>query len=190
MPLPKTVSAKSYEFNESILTFLGLSLFHCLPDIFGTDRQFTKPDSDRILNRTGQGRRTRNDRRFPNSTDAEGTMRRGFFNQFDVNRRYFIGTEQSIIHKTWIQQKPLFIELHPLPHSPSKPLDDSAVDLPFDEHWIEGKPDILDGKIMQRNDFPGFRIDPDLDPVDGCCRSIFRKGTVTTPHHRAFTATG
>ena len=93
-------------------------------------------------------------------------MRRGFFNQFDVNRRDFIGTEQSIIHKTWIQQKPLFIELHTLPHSPSKSLDHSAVDLAFDEHWIESKPDILDGKIMQRNYFPGFRIDPDLDPVD------------------------
>src|SRR6266852_3887314 len=108
----------------------------------------TDAGSYRVVNGIGDNSADGHDWRLADAFGTEGAEGGGNLNQDGLDSGNVETARQGVVHEIGGQELAVLIIDHLLIERPAKALSDAAVNLAFDQRGIDGKADILDGRIV------------------------------------------
>ena len=87
------------------------------------------------------------------------------------DRRNVRGCWQQIVHERCVQQLTLLVVDQLLEERVADAVSDAAVDLSFNQQWIDDRSAVVDDDVLEESDHCGFDIDFDNDRVHAAGRA-------------------
>src|SRR2546428_2764746 len=116
---------------------------------------------ERVLDGVGDGWRTRDGAAFAHALDPELVDHRAMLDQLHFDRRQVVGARDRVIHERAGQELASVIVDHGLHQPSTDTLGGAPVELPLDDHRVDGASRVVDDEELQQPH--GERLHIDLD---------------------------
>src|SRR4029079_11017150 len=142
-----------------------LSIFERCPNRLCGCRHDEILTADRVSDGIDHGGRCRNRSGLSAPFDAKRIRRRLRFSKANLERGQVVRMRHAIIHQRPGHELTVFIVHRALQQSLPDALRDAAMHLPFDNHWIDDRAEIVDGGPIHDFSLAGLAVDLDFANV-------------------------